>query len=116
MLAGICCHAQVKVSEEKIVLLTYDTQAPDKVPLFFRSEECQLAERHFYPYPFYDVKSSGKADREYRAVILENEYLKVCITPEMGGRIYYALDKTDGYDIVHYNHVVKPALIGTLGA
>lgn len=116
MLAGLLCHAQVKVSVEKMIIPTYETKAPDKVPLFFRSEEVQLAERHIYPYPFYDVTTTDKVDKAYTAVILENEYLKICITPEMGGRIYYALDKTNGYNIVHYNHVVKPALIGTLGA
>ncbi len=116
MVAGLACHAQVKVSVEKMIIPTYETKPADQVPLFFRSEEVQLAERHIYPYPFYDVQSTAKIDKEYTAVILENEYLRICITPEMGGRIYYALDKTNGYDIVHYNHVVKPALIGTLGA
>ncbi|HNY85932.1 MAG TPA: DUF5107 domain-containing protein [Candidatus Hydrogenedentes bacterium] len=113
---GTLCSAQVSVSEETMVLPTYPTEAPDRIPLFFRPEEVQLAEKHVYPYPFYGVQSAEKADREYRAVVLENEYLKICVTPEMGGRLYYAVDKTNGYQIVYNNRVVKPALIGTIGA
>lgn len=108
--------AQVTLSEENIVLPTYETKSPDKIPLFFRPEEVQLAEKHVYPYPFYDVGAEDKKDKQYKAVILENEYLKICVTPEMGGRLYYCLDKTSNYEVVYNNRVVKPALIGTLGA
>ena len=37
------------------------------------------------------------------------------ILPELGGRIQRALDKTNGYDFVYYNHVVKPAAGGPCG-
>ncbi len=110
------CSAQVKLTEETITLPTYPTKAPDKSPVFYIPQESQLAERHIYPYPFVEVSDSGKVDKQYKALVLENEYLKVCVTPEMGGRIYYALDKTNNYDIVYYNRVVKPALIGMIGA
>lgn len=59
--------------------------------------------------------SDEKTDVEYRAVFLENEYLKVMILPELGGRIQRAYDKTNGYDFVYYNHVIKPALVGLAG-
>ena len=116
VLVSTFSNAEVRISEETIVLPTYETAGPDKIPQFYRPEEVQLAEKHVYPYPFYDVKSGEKVDREYTGVILENEYIKICVTPEMGGRLYYALDKTNGYDIIYNNRVVKPALIGTLGA
>ena len=115
-LLSVLCGAQVKLTEETITLPTYPTKAPDKNPVFYIPQESQLAERHIYPYPFIEVGASEKTDKQYKALILENEYLKICVTPEMGGRIYYALDKTNGYDIVYYNRVVKPALIGMIGA
>ena len=37
------------------------------------------------------------------------------ILPELGGRIQRALDKTNNYDFVYYNHVIKPALVGLAG-
>lgn len=59
--------------------------------------------------------SYEKTDHVYRAVFLENQYLKVMVLPELGGRIQRAYDKTNGYDFVYYNHVIKPALVGLTG-
>ena len=56
------------------------------------------------------VNREKKIDKEYTAVVLENEYLKIEILPEIGGRIYSALDKTTGYDFFYKQHVIKPAL------
>jgi hypothetical protein len=36
--------------------------------------------------------------------------------PQLGGRIFGALDKTNNYDFFYRQHVVKPALIGLFGA
>jgi len=71
LLMGALCSAEVIFSEETLVLPTYETKDPEKVPLFFRSEEVQLAERHIYPYPFYDVQDTQKVDKAYRALFLE---------------------------------------------
>ncbi|OHB66156.1 MAG: hypothetical protein A2Y77_13535 [Planctomycetes bacterium RBG_13_62_9] len=49
-------------------------------------------------------------------VYLENEYLKVGILPESGGKIFEAIDKTNGYNFFYRQHVIKPALISLLGA
>lgn len=46
---------------------------------------------------------------------MENDYLKVMMLPELGGRIQRAYDKTNGYDFIYYNHVIKPALVGLAG-
>ena len=64
LLYGNLGASEVIFSEETITLPTYETKAPDKVPLFFRSEEVQLAERHSYPYSFYDVQDTEKVNRE----------------------------------------------------
>ncbi len=49
-------------------------------------------------------------------MILENKYVQITFLPELGGRIYRALDKTNNYDFVYYNHVIKPALVGLTGS
>ena len=48
-------------------------------------------------------------------MILENDYLKIMILPELGGRVHRAYDKINKRDFVYFNHVVKPALVGLLG-
>jgi len=49
-------------------------------------------------------------------LFLENKYVQICVLPELGGRLYFAKDKTNDYDFIYYNHVIKPALIGMAGA
>ena len=49
-----------------------------------------------YPFPVIDKIYDQKVKKSYRAVILENEYLKITFLPELGGRVYRAGDKTNG--------------------
>ena len=113
---SIFAQAEVRIWEETLTLPTYTTQAPEKNPHFYVPAEYQRAQKHIYPYPYNGSFDAEKKNVNYVGVFLENEYVKVCVTPEMGGRLYYAVDKTNGYDIIYHNHVVKPALIGMTGA
>ena len=106
---------QVHVWEETITLPTYKAAAAEKSPLFLENRAYQGSTGKVYPLPVTEKISDEKEDVEYRAVYLENDYLKVMILPELGGRIQRALDKTNQYDFVYYNHVIKPALVGLTG-
>ena len=83
--------------------------------MFLESRVYQGSSGKIYPYPTIESISDTKTDKSYQAVWLENEYLKVMILPELGGRIQRAYDKTNDYDFVYYNHVIKPALVGLCG-
>jgi len=107
---------QVKVSEQEWVIPTYKVSPPDKNPMFFKGESYQGASKYIYPYGMNDVIANEKTDQPWKALILENEYIKLCITPGIGGKIYYAADKTNGYNFIYKNDVVKPSNIGMLGA
>ncbi|HIU77292.1 MAG TPA: DUF5107 domain-containing protein [Candidatus Pelethocola excrementipullorum] len=106
---------QVRVWEEKVVIPTYEVGAPDKNPMFLEKRVYQGSSGKVYPYPTTETISREKIDKTYTAVYLENQYLKIMILPELGGRIQRAYDKTNDYDFVYYNHVIKPALVGLLG-
>lgn len=106
----------VKVWEETITLPTYFTDLPEECPVFFQHKSYQGASRVAYPYPVQDRLSMVRGTKEYRGLFLENEYVKLCVLPEIGGRLFYATDKTNGYEIFYRQHVVKPMLIGMLGA
>ena len=54
-------------------------------------------------------------DRKWKAVWIENEFLRVLVLPEIGGRIHAILDKTNGYDLIYNQPVIKPALVGLAG-
>lgn len=105
----------VRIWEESIVIPTYQVGPADKNPMFLETRVYQGSSGKIYPYPTVEKIYDEKTDRTYKAVWLENEYLKVMILPELGGRIQRAYDKTSQYDFVYYNHVIKPALVGLCG-
>ncbi len=105
----------VKIWEESIVIPTYEVGEADKNPMFLENRVYQGSSGKIYPYPTIEKIHDTRTDKAYQAVWLENEYLKVMILPELGGRIQRAFDKTNQYDFVYYNHVIKPALVGLCG-
>ena len=106
---------KTSVYEKNIVIPTYRAAAPEKNPLFIEKRAYQGSTGKVYPLPVTEKISEEKTDVSYHAVFLENDYISVMILPELGGRIQRALDKTNGYDFVYYNHVIKPALVGLAG-
>jgi tetratricopeptide (TPR) repeat protein len=106
----------VTVTEERITIPTYLLGPADPNPQFYFGGASQGAQHRVYPYPAYDNLTTTKADKVYRIVYLENEYVKIGILPDLGGKIFSALDKTNGYDFIYNQHVIKPALISLLGA
>ena len=105
----------VRIWEEPCIIPTYKVYPPEKSPLFIEKRAYQGSTGKVYPLPVTEKISDTKEDVTYHAVWLENEYLKVMVLPELGGRIQRAYDKTNGYDFVYYNHVIKPALVGLTG-
>ena len=109
-------NGPVKIWEGTIDLPTYRVNAPEKAPLFARDFAYQRAKRWVYPYAMNDNPTYTRVDSTHRALFLENDYLKVCVLPDIGGRLLYATDKTNGYEIFYRQHAIKPANVGMLGA
>jgi len=107
---------EVKAWEGTIDIPTYLLDAPESIPIFERDWSYQRARRSVYPYLLNDNMTRNKKTVTYKALYMENEYVELCVLPEIGGRLFYAKDKTNGYDIFYRNHVVKPANVGMLGA
>lgn len=105
----------VQVWQETVTIPTYLTSEPDKNPLFFEKRVYQGSSGKVYPHAVTEKIYDEKVEVDYQAIYLENDYLKVMILPELGGRIQRAYDKTNEYDFVYYNHVIKPALVGLTG-
>ena len=105
----------VLVWQETIVLPTYNTGTPEKNPIFLEKRVYQGSSGTVYPHAVVEKIEDEKKDKEYTAVFLENDYLKIMILPELGGRIHRAYDKIRKRDFVYYNQVIKPALVGLTG-
>src|SRR5690242_21947143 len=90
--------SKVRAWEESVTLPTYPAQAADPNPLFLEKRVYQGSSGKVYPNPFTDRVSTEKRNQTYNAVFLENEYVRVMVLPEIGGRIHIGQDKTNGYD------------------
>lgn len=87
----------VRVWEEAMTLPTYGVGTGDVDPRFYDGRGHQGAVGPVYPYPMLDVLTQKKADRTRKALYLEIEYVRFCVLPEIGGRIFEAYDKTNGH-------------------
>jgi tetratricopeptide (TPR) repeat protein len=106
---------QVTVTIEDVVIPTYMPAAPDKNPMFLEKRVYQGSSGKVYPLPFTDRIAEKPIDRRWKAIWIENEFIRAMVLPEIGGRIHVLQDKTNGYDLIYNQPVIKPALVGLAG-
>ena len=86
------------IKEFRKTFTTYPFSDPSPVP---------DASSKIYPYFRYDGFTSTPVQKEWKVVELENDFIKVTILPEIGGKIWNATEKKTGKDFLYNNHVVK---------
>ncbi len=107
--------ARVQVSIEQVVIPTYLPAPSDKNPMFLEKRVYQGSSGKVYPLPFTDRIAEKPVDRKWKAVWIENEFIRAMVLPEIGGRIHALQDKSNGYDLIYNQPVIKPALVGLAG-
>ncbi|HEX5604333.1 MAG TPA: DUF5107 domain-containing protein, partial [Pyrinomonadaceae bacterium] len=103
-----------RVWEAPPVIPTYELNSPNPYPALLDWQRRKW--RPVYPYPFLDSLGNEKTNKTWKAVYLENEYLKVTVLPELGGHVYQIFDKTLNRDIIYPNPVMKYAMVALRGA
>jgi len=111
-LMAVAAQAQVRVWQGTMTLPTYEEAAPDPNPPFDQFE----TSRFNYPYTLRDNLTGKRVDHAWRAVYLENEYLKCSVLPDIGGHVYTCIDKISGQPMFYANPSIKKANIGYRGA
>ncbi len=105
-------QSEVRVWQGTLTLPTYEEGLPDPNPPFD-----QLTTGQFnYPYTLRDNLTSRRVDHDWRAIYLENEYLKCAVLPDIGGHLYTCLDKISGKSMFYANPSIKKAAIAYRGA
>jgi tetratricopeptide (TPR) repeat protein len=113
LLLTVCAAtAQVRVWQGTLTLPTYEEGPPDPNPPFD-----QYANGRFnYPYTLRHNLTNRRIDHAWRAVFLENEYLKCSVLPDIGGHLYSCTDKISGQPMFYANPSIKKADISYRGA
>lgn len=102
-IAGSIGYAQAQsatITEESRMFATYPFSDPDPVPIL-------AANSKIYPYHKFDGYSHTSQQQAWKVVTLENEYIQVFVLPEVGGKVWGAIDKTTGKEFIYRNEVMK---------
>jgi tetratricopeptide (TPR) repeat protein len=101
----------VRVWEAPLEIPTYLLGAEDPNPPFPLADA-----RRIYPYTLLDDLTDQREAKSYKAVYLENEFLKAIVLPELGGHLYSLYDKVNKHEVFYRNNVVKYGLVSLRGA
>ncbi len=85
------------IKEEMLDMKTYMFSDPDPVPEISR----------IYPYFRFDGYTNKGEMKKWKMVVLENRYIKVYVCPDVGGKVWGAIEKSTGEEFLYFNDVVK---------
>ncbi|PJJ62292.1 DUF5107 domain-containing protein [Compostimonas suwonensis] len=100
---------------EPVEIASYSPGEPDRYPAYLETRVYQGSSGQVFPLPFFERIEPESHPHSWDAIHLENEYLRLMVLPELGGRIHVGYDKTTGTDFFYRNNVIKPALVGLAG-
>ena len=92
--------AQSTIKEYPKNLITYDFNDPNPIPILTSNPK-------IYPYFTFDGYQKNSTTKKFQIVELENDYIKVFVTPELGGKVWGAIEKSTGEEFIYRNEVVK---------
>ena len=109
---------KVQAYLDNINIPTYGLGKPMKHPIFLSKRVYQGSCGKVYPVPFIDKVFQDEPPKpvSYQSAHLENEYVRLVMLPEIGGRIFIGQDKSNNdYDFFYRQDVIKPALVALAG-
>ena len=85
------------IKETNRPMVTYPYSDPDPVARPGR----------VYPYFRFDVFTNRGVNQEWKMVELENDYIRLAVMPDMGGKIWEAYEKSQNFPFIYSAHSVK---------
>ncbi len=114
--ACFAASGQVVAWQDTFAWPTFAEGPPDLNPPF---DQFQSATNLPYIYPYtsrIDFPNKKKEDQVWRALYLENEYLKCTILPDLGGHLYSCFDKIAKRDIFYANRSLRKNWVALRGS
>ncbi|WP_051941771.1 DUF5107 domain-containing protein [Maribacter forsetii] len=90
----------ISIKEEILSLETYGFGEPNPVPLSADNPK-------IFPYFKFEGYQHTSKKQDWKVVTLENDYIKVQVLPEIGGKIWGAIEMSTGEEFIYKNEVVK---------
>ena len=94
------------IHEEMMEMKTYPFSDPNPIPEINR----------IYPYYYFHGYTNTPEMKKWKMVVLENDYIQVFVCPDIGGKIWGAIEKSTGKEFLYFNHVVKFRDVAMRGA
>lgn len=107
---ALCAQGQ-SVTEVSRSIKTYPYSDPNPVPSMAVNNNIS----RFYPYFMFDAYSNSDTLQNWKVVTLDNGLITVSVLPEVGGKVYGAIEKQTGQKFVYLNKVMKFRAIGSRG-
>jgi len=60
-----------------------------------------------YPYFRFDGYTDQVRKMDWTMVEMENQFIKIYVSPEVGGKVWGAIEKSTGKEFLYFNHAVK---------
>jgi hypothetical protein len=89
-----------RITEETRQILTYGFDDPNPVAINAKTAK-------IYPYFLFEGYSKEGKMQPWKIVKLENDYIEVYVLPQVGGKIWGAIEKSTGKEFVYRNEVMK---------
>ncbi|MBX2817498.1 MAG: DUF5107 domain-containing protein [Saprospiraceae bacterium] len=100
LIVSLVFGQEATIIESKKVLPTYPFSDPNPVTVLTSNPK-------IYPYHTYEGYGLEPEDQEWTVVTLENEYISVYVLPEVGGKVWGAIDRKSGKEFIYRNEVMK---------
>ena len=95
--SAVLAQSPAQISESVEVFTTYPFSDPDPVPKF----------SEYYPYYRIDGYATESEEREWKMITLKNDYITVKVLPEIGGKVWTAVENATGRPFLYQNSVIK---------
>lgn len=98
--ATLLAQKSAGIEEAKTNLLTYPFSDPDPLPILTSNPK-------IYPYHRFDGYSLEGEQQAWTTVKLSNDFVEVYVLPEVGGKVWGAIEKGSGQEFIYRNEVMK---------
>ncbi len=109
--AGNADGQHASMTEAYQTIKTYPFSDPNPLPAMAISKTVSS----YYPYFMIDGYTNKADNKDWKVVELENDYISVTVLPEVGGKVWGAIEKSTGREFVYQNRVMKFRAIAIRG-